>query len=85
MKKMHTFVLSVRLLYAVFTLPRLLSRNREMFDQIMEQSGISKDDMTVINEEVDQKDDVADEPAQNIEPTPSGSTETSDQQTKKEK
>lgn len=55
-----------------------------MFDRFLEQSGASKEEMTVINEEVDQKDDVADEPAQNFEITPSGSTETSDQQTKKE-
>lgn len=70
---MHTFLLFERLLHAVFTLPRLLSRNREMFDRILEQS------------EVGQEDNITDEPVQSFEPTPFGSNETSDQQTKKEK
>lgn len=54
-----------------------------MFDRVLEKSGVSKEEMAVINEEVDQKDDVADESAQNFEPIPSGSNQTSDQQTKK--
>lgn len=84
MKNSYTFLFE-RLLHAVFTLPRLLSRNREMFDRVLEQSGVMKEEMAVITEELNKNDDVADEPAQNFEPTPSRSNETPNQQTKKEK
>lgn len=72
-------------MHAVFTLPRLLSRNREMFDRILEKSGAGEDITDTNNGNFDQKDDIADESVQNIEPTPSGSNETSYQKIKKEK
>lgn len=72
-------------MHAVFTLPRLLSRNHERFDRILEQSGAGEEIMAKNNGNVDQKDGIADELVQNIEPTPSGSNETSYQKIKKEK